>query len=432
MVASSSRDNDGMAAAAKAISGMGAGVLSTMLCSPLDVAKTRVQVQTAGGGDVKYRGVLGALSTILREEGLAGWFRGIAPAVSSVAVFWAVYFPCYDAAKEKVVDVTGLDGMLSKCPGLQPPMRSPPQRPTRWPKAPSGPERSTLAARMPRRRLWWSSGAWADLTAFGHAGLPATSSLVHCSAAALAGGLTDVMTNPLWLVRTRMATSRMRAEVDGAKAAAGEAVVAGSVVAGRMAAGRVGGAAAKEARGRVPCTEAAEYATMASTIRTIARDEGMVRAWHATRHAPRPTRRTPQAPTSCTTCRLSPLSWQAGFFKGLQASFLGLSHIMIQFPLYEALKRDLVRPADGGGGGGGGGGGTAAGGNGSVAGGAGVCGGGGGGGGGAAEPSKPGVWPIVAAAAISKLIASSITYPHEVIRSRLQFDRSGEMCVLPG
>ena len=287
MVASSSRDNDGMAAAAKAISGMGAGVLSTMLCSPLDVAKTRVQVQTAGGGDVKYRGVLGALSTILREEGLAGWFRGIAPAVSSVAVFWAVYFPCYDAAKEKVVDVTGLDGMLSKCPGLQPPMRSPPQRPTRWPKAPSGPERSTLAARMPRRRLWWSSGAWADLTAFGHAGLPATSSLVHCSAAALAGGLTDVMTNPLWLVRTRMATSRMRAEVDGAKAAAGEAVVAGSVVAGRMAAGRVGGAAAKEARGRVPCTEAAEYATMASTIRTIARDEGMVRASHATRHAPR-------------------------------------------------------------------------------------------------------------------------------------------------
>lgn len=112
---SSSRDNDGtttVAAAAKAISGMGAGVLSTVLCSPLDVAKTRVQVQTAGGGDVRYRGVLGALSTILREEGIAGWFRGIAPAVSSVAVFWAVYFPCYDVAKEKLVDVTGLDGML--------------------------------------------------------------------------------------------------------------------------------------------------------------------------------------------------------------------------------------------------------------------------------------------------------------------------------
>ena len=119
---SSSRDNDGMAAAAKAISGMGAGVLSTMLCSPLDVAKTRVQVQTIGGGGVRYRGVLSALSTIYREEGMAGWFRGIAPAVSSVAVFWAVYFPCYDAAKEKVVEVTGLPAR-SRCPYSQQPTR---------------------------------------------------------------------------------------------------------------------------------------------------------------------------------------------------------------------------------------------------------------------------------------------------------------------
>ena len=109
--------------------------------------------------------------------------------------------------------------------------------------------------------------------------------------------------------------------------------------------------------------------------------------------------------------------WQGAFFNGLQASLLGLSHIMIQFPLYEALKRDLVaQPAP-----------TAA--VGSAGGGGGSRGGGAGAGAGAggAEAAKPGVGPIVAAAAVSKLVASSITYPHEVIRSRLQFDRSGEM-----
>ena len=31
------------------------------------------------------------------------------------------------------------------------------------------------------------------------------------------------------------------------------------------------------------------------------------------------------------------------FFSGLRASMLGLSHIMIQFPLYERLKLDLAQ-----------------------------------------------------------------------------------------
>ena len=262
---SSSSSSVDSSTVAKAVAGMGAGVLSAIMCSPLDVAKTRVQVQTSLG-DAKYRGVFGALATIYADEGLAGWFRGIAPAMCSVAVFWSVYFPCYDRAKEQIAQASGL---------------------------------------------------------------PKTSSVVHCSAAAAAGGLTDVITNPLWVVRTRMATSPLRS--------------AGS-------------------------SGTDEYASMASTIRSIARDEGL-----------------------------------AAFWKGLSASLLGLSHIMIQFPLYERLKVDLAGPravADGGGGGGGGG---------------------------SSSSGSSRMGSIVAASAISKLIASTISYPHEVVRSRLQFDKGTQM-----
>ena len=53
---------------------------------------------------------------------------------------------------------------------------------------------------------------------------------------------------------------------------------------------------------------------------------------------------------------------------------------MIQFPLYEALKVELA----------------------------------------ATDGSSATMGPVVAASALSKLLASSITYPHEVVRARLQ------------
>lgn len=78
--------------------------------------------------------------------------------------------------------------------------------------------------------------------------------------------------------------------------------------------------------------------------------------------------------------------WRA-LYKGLGPSLLGVSHVVIQFPIYEHLKTGgidgisffttghLVNP-----------------------------------------PNS--LW-ILASSAISKMIASSITYPHEVLRTRL-------------
>ena len=95
-------------ALAKALAGTGAGVVATVLCSPLDVAKTRIQVQSSAHGQAaRYSGVVSALATILREEGVAGWYHGFTPAVCSVGVFWTVYFPCYDMGKEWLARSTG-------------------------------------------------------------------------------------------------------------------------------------------------------------------------------------------------------------------------------------------------------------------------------------------------------------------------------------
>lgn len=72
------------------------------------------------------------------------------------------------------------------------------------------------------------------------------------------------------------------------------------------------------------------------------------------------------------------------FYKGLAASFLGLGHAAIQFPLYEFLKK-YTRDIHGG---------------------------------------QETAYDIVSSSIASKLVASSFTYPHELLRSRLQDSRN--------
>lgn len=75
------------------------------------------------------------------------------------------------------------------------------------------------------------------------------------------------------------------------------------------------------------------------------------------------------------------------FYAGLAPALLGLSHVVVQFPLYEYFKRlftggvELGKQGEGG---------------------------------------KMDYWGILAASCLSKICASSATYPHEVLRTRLQ------------
>lgn len=78
------------------------------------------------------------------------------------------------------------------------------------------------------------------------------------------------------------------------------------------------------------------------------------------------------------------------FYSGLGPALLGLTHVAVQFPLYEQFKKVFIRrkPKPPGGGGGG-----------------------------AGDVDFLG---ILAASVLSKICASSATYPHEVLRTRLQ------------
>ncbi|KAJ8074891.1 Pyrimidine nucleotide transporter, mitochondrial [Marasmius tenuissimus] len=139
------------------------------------------------------------------------------------------------------------------------------------------------------------------------------STLVHLSAAAIAGVCTGTATNPIWVVKTRLQLASVSKGVDADIAAA---------------------------RG-------GKYSTSWLMIKKIMREEGV-----------------------------------RGFYKGLSASYLGVTEGTIQWVLYEKLKR-LTADKEGKGG-----------------------------------------WQewsgMLGSAGTAKCVATVITYPHEVIRTRLR------------
>ena len=84
-----------------------AGAASGIVSCPLDVIKTKLQAQ--GGfrvprdkallNSAAYRGVTGTASTIWREEGLRGMYRGLGPMLLGYVPTWAVYLTVYNKAQ---------------------------------------------------------------------------------------------------------------------------------------------------------------------------------------------------------------------------------------------------------------------------------------------------------------------------------------------
>ncbi len=231
-------------------------VFGLQVC-PLDVVKTRLQGQVHQRGlPQKYNGTFATLGQIYTEEGIRGCYRGLNPTLLGMVPTWATYFTSYNAVKNRL-----------------------------------------------------------EKMAFAKQGKNAQS-LVHMVAACGAGVLTATVTNPIWVVKTRI---QMMSSKD------------------------------------------CHYSGTLDAFSKIFREEGF-----------------------------------RGFYKGLGPSLLGVSHITIQFPLYERLKHDMARH------------------NSQTT---------------KTEPHTT-IAQLIAAAAISKILASLFTYPHEVVRTRMYLDHSTKSSML--
>lgn len=78
---------------------VGAGAICTVVCAPLDVLKVRLQVQGQLGLNKYSDSLFRNTFQIFREEGIRGAFKGVGPALLTVPIFWAVYWPIYNKMK---------------------------------------------------------------------------------------------------------------------------------------------------------------------------------------------------------------------------------------------------------------------------------------------------------------------------------------------
>ena len=227
------------------VAGVGSGALASVLCAPLDLLRTRLQVwgglhQNSSATSIVYWEIL---REMIAKDGVKGCFRGLGATLLTVPAFWGVYFPLYDDLKR------------------------------RW---------------------------------HGHA----TPSLVHLGSAVTAGAVSDVICNPMFVVRTRLQTESLHHQ--------------------------------------------RQHWTIRQTIASLYREGGLLIFW-----------------------------------RGMSANLLGLSHVAVQFPAYELLKQRLQ-----------------------------------------GHKPDPSALDVLWASALSKMTASWLTYPHEVIRSRMMDSREPSVALL--
>lgn len=171
-------------------------LLCAALYTPPPLSTTHTQVQDGLPGQLPmYKGTADAVRTILRNEGWQGLYAGLAPSLLGSTVAWGTYLYLYEKIKDWYKDRQGISSSTG-----------------------SGDDGSSSSTNKQQQRR--QQGSTARLGA-GY----------NLLSAAQAGAIVCVLTNPIWLIKTRLAlqqrTDLAAAAVSAAAGGAGGAAAAG-------------------------------------------------------------------------------------------------------------------------------------------------------------------------------------------------------------
>ncbi|XP_023343345.1 mitochondrial folate transporter/carrier [Eurytemora carolleeae] len=95
------------------VAGLGGGVMSTLVLHPLDVLKIRFAVSDGKTGiRPSYGGIKHAVSSIVKSEGVRGMYAGMSPNLVGAGAAWGFYFFFYNWGKS-VMQAGDLNKQLS-------------------------------------------------------------------------------------------------------------------------------------------------------------------------------------------------------------------------------------------------------------------------------------------------------------------------------
>ena len=297
------------------VAGVGSGALASIICAPLDLMRTRMQVygdiqqqqsqqtqqqqqqqrQTQRPTTATNGGPKAAFQQIIEKEGWKGMFRGLGMTLVTVPIFWGIYFPLYDQTKHYMYQK-----YYSNC---------------------NDPTTSTTPPTV-RHQGW-----------------------IHMSSAVFTGAVADLICNPLFVVRTRLQTQALHQllEEEGPKTKTTTKIQ----------------------------SESSSPSGIIQTTRELYLNHGYKVFW-----------------------------------RGMTANLIGLSHVAVQFPTYEFMKQ-MFREShyheddhDEG-----------------SSKGSGYL-------GSKIHKKEETAFELLVASGVAKMCASLISYPHEVLRSRMMDNRS--------